>query len=96
MSRRGTTAEEPTRAVRFLVPVAGLDFSARAGEVVQLPESVAAPWIDGVRGQDAADPWPPKTARPEALVADVAAVGAQADSVDPGATSGDPATAPTE
>lgn len=72
-----------TRSVRFLVPVAGLDFSARAGDVIDLPASQAAKWIDGIRGQDADDPWPPTTARPEALVADVAAVVGAADSVDP-------------
>lgn len=37
--------------VRFLVAVAGLDFSRTPGEVVELPADEAAKWCDGVRAE---------------------------------------------
>lgn len=83
-ARRSAVADEQsTRKVRLLVPVAGLDFSGRAGEIIDIPESIADVWLDGVRAQPADAPWPPTAARPEALVADVAAATATGDSDDP-------------
>ncbi|MFO7164911.1 MAG: hypothetical protein DIU75_016400 [Mycolicibacterium hassiacum] len=51
-----------TRRIRLLVSVAGLDFSWRSGEVVELPAAEAAKWADGERAVFA-DDIEPETAR---------------------------------
>jgi len=38
-------------AVRFLVSVAGLDFSYVPGQTVNMPADEAAKWCDGVRAE---------------------------------------------
>lgn len=46
--------------IRVLQAVGGLDFSWRRGELVDLPDDVAAQWADGVRAELAdGDPPPP-------------------------------------
>lgn len=52
--------------IRILQAISGMDFSWRRGELVDLPDDVAAQWADGVRAElvDQDPPPPPAAAAP--------------------------------